>query len=118
MRVTSPQTVLETELRVSYNIHNFDPSRFQDIHLLLYSGSALLYAVRLAGEDSTLTLPCGVITMGGRHSITVTYNNHTNIATTEFMVFMACTLHAAHCTLHTARCTLQCNPHRDFTDLQ
>lgn len=43
LRVDNNQVALETELRISYDIDNMDPSRFHDIHCLLHSGSALLY---------------------------------------------------------------------------
>ena len=37
---------LQSDLKVSFSIDNFDPARFHDIHCLLYAGAALLYAVK------------------------------------------------------------------------
>ena len=44
---------MQTEVDVSFSIDNFDPTRFHDIHCLLYAGAALLYAVTI---DKNLTL--------------------------------------------------------------
>ena len=92
------QVALQSDLKVSFSIDNFDPTRFHDIHCLLYAGAALLYAVktitfaskkiqlldvknfnlkrkcnfyhkaRVAGGEGRLTVPCGVITHAGRWS--------------------------------------------------
>ena len=40
------QVALQTDVDVSFSIDNFDPSRFHDIHCLLYAGASLLYAVK------------------------------------------------------------------------
>ena len=90
---------LQSDLKVSFSIDNFDPTRFHDIHCLLYAGAALLYAVkiilltpqqynllnvknfnlkrkcnfyykaRVAGGNGRLSVPCGVITHAGRWSL-------------------------------------------------
>ena len=41
------QVALQSDLKVSFSIDNFDPTRFHDIHCLLYAGAALLYAVKI-----------------------------------------------------------------------
>ena len=56
VRVESPQTALETELRISYSIDNYDPNRFNDIHCLLHCGEALLYALRVPKGGGLLRL--------------------------------------------------------------
>ena len=86
VKIVNNQTALESDLHVSYKIDNFDPSRFNDIHSLLYAGSSLLYAVRMPGGEGTLSIPCGVITHAGTHSLTISYTNNTVIATTQFGV--------------------------------
>jgi hypothetical protein len=86
VKIVNKQTVLESDLHVSYKIENFDLSRFHDIHSLLYAGSALLYAIRMSGGEGTLSIPCGVITHAGTHSLTISYTNSTVIATTQFGV--------------------------------
>ena len=86
VEVVPRQTVLEGEVAVSYSIDNYDPTRFQDIHALLYRGPALLYAVRVPLGQGVLYIPCGIITHAGNHSITISYTNNTVIATTLFTV--------------------------------
>jgi hypothetical protein len=86
VRVDSAQVALETDLAISYSIDNFDPTRFNDIHCLLYAGAALLYAVRVAGEAARLTVPCGVITHAGPHSLSLQHTNNTVIAAAGFPV--------------------------------
>ena len=77
-------TVLQSDLEISYQIDGLDPARFHDIHCLLYSGSALLYAVRAGGPAGHLRIPCGVITHAGPHSLALQHTNGSVIATQEF----------------------------------
>ena len=86
VKILNKQIVLESELQVSYKLGNQEPARFHDIHSLLYAGSALLYAIRMPGGEGVLSIPCGVITHAGTHTITISYTNSTVIATTQFKV--------------------------------
>ena len=86
IKILNKQTVLESDLQASYQIDNYDPARFHDIHSLLYAGSALLYAIRVPGGEGVLSIPCGVITHAGTHTLTMSYTNTTVIATTQFGV--------------------------------
>ena len=86
VKILNKQIVLESELQVSYKLDNHEPSRFHDIHSLLYAGSALLYAIRVTGGEGVLSIPCGVITHAGTHTLTISYNISTVIAITQFKV--------------------------------
>ena len=50
---------MQTDVDVSFAIDNFDPSRFHDIHCLLYAGAALLYAVKFT--DYFQTMKCDLV---------------------------------------------------------
>ena len=87
IKILNKQTVLESDLQASYQIGDFNLSRFHDIHSLLYAGSALLYAIRVpGGGEGVLSIPCGVMTHAGTHTLTISYTNSTVIATTQFGV--------------------------------
>ena len=45
---------MQTDVDVSFAIDNFDPTRFHDIHCLLYAGAALLYAVKFTDDFQTM----------------------------------------------------------------
>ena len=80
IEVTNNPIVLQSEVVLSYKIDDFDPTRFNDIHSLLYAGSELLYAARVSGGEGVIRVPCGVVTHAGVHTVTLCYTNNTVIA--------------------------------------
>ena len=71
IKLLNKQTVLETNLAISYQLDKTDHPAL----CLLYAGSALLYTAPLPGGEGTLTIPCGVITHAGTHSLAVSHMN-------------------------------------------
>ena len=86
VRVLGKHTVLESELHASYLIAGSDQARLHDLHALLHAGSVLLYTLRVQPGEGSLSIPCGVITHAGTHTLTISYTNTTVIATTQFRV--------------------------------
>ena len=50
---TAEDLPAQAPFEFSENFDNFDPSRFHDIHCLLYAGAALLYAVKFTNYFQT-----------------------------------------------------------------
>ena len=81
LRVPGGYVVLESDLVATYNIDNYDPARFNDIHALVFHEREVIYTSRVSGGSGRLVVPCGVITTArGRHDMEIAYTNNTVIA--------------------------------------